>query len=328
MIQTQNSKIEGISVCVPNNLVVNQERLNLKDKEQFINLTGVKQHYLDEKKKFNTSDLCFYAAEDIIKKLQWKKKDINFLIFVSQSRNYILPSTSCILQDRLKLKKDIFTIDIPLGCSGYLYGLYNAFLVSKSMQSKGILLSGDMSSKFINMSDQKYFGLFGDAGSATAIDYSSLNDNESSFAFGTDGSGFKNLIFKSNGFETLSNTFLEMAGSKIFEFAIDEVPKQIKHILDKKKIDINDVDYLILHQANKFLMDNIVKKIKISPLKSLISIDKFGNTNSASIPVTLLNNKKKIKKAKVLISGFGVGYSWASAIINLDNIKFTNLLIK
>ena len=106
------------------------------------------------------------------------------------------------------------------------------------------------------------------------------------------------------------------------------MPKQIKHILDKKKIDINDVDYLILHQANKFLMDNIVKKIKISPLKSLISIDKFGNTNSASIPVTLLNNKKKIKKAKVLISGFGVGYSWASAIINLDNIKFTNLLIK
>ncbi len=326
MIETNNSKIAGISVCVPKNVINNKNRLQIKDKDQFINLTGVKKHYLDEKKKFNTSDLCLRAAEEIIKRLNWKKKDINFLIFVSQSRDYVLPASSCILQEKLKLKKDIFTIDIPLGCSGYVYGLYNAFLISKNMKSKGLLLSGDMSSKFINMLDQKYFGLFGDAGSATAIEYSQTNNNVSNFVFCTDGSGYKNLIFKSNGFETKKGTHLEMKGSKIFEFAINEVPKQIKSLLNKKSLNVNDVDFYILHQANKFLIESIIKKIEIPTDKNLTSIEKFGNTNSASIPVTILNNKKKLKNVKVLISGFGVGYSWASALINLNNIKLTNLI--
>ncbi len=326
MILTQNSKISGISVCVPNNLIKNTERLKFKDKEQFIKLTGVEEHYLDEKKIFKTSDLCFKAAKTIIDNLKWKKEEIEFLIFVSQSRDYLLPSTSCILQEKLNLKKNIFTLDIPFGCSGYVYGLFNSFLISNNLKGKGLLLSGDMSSKFINMNDEKYFGLFGDAGSATAIEFIKNKKFDSPFIFGTDGKGYKNLIYKSDGFKDSSEIFLEMEGPKIFEFAMEEVPKQINYLLKQKKLKDKDLNYCILHQANKFLIENIFKKLKISKKKNLLSINKFGNTNSASIPVTIFNNKDKIKKSKIIISGFGVGYSWASAIINLDNIKITKLM--
>ena len=171
MILTQNAKISGVSVCVPDNLVNNLKRLKFKDKKQFINLTGVSEHYLDERNLFKTSDLCLKAAEKIINDLKWKRDEIDFLIFVSQSRDYLLPSTACILQEKLKLKKNVFLLDIPFGCSGYVYGLFNSFLISSNTKGKGLLLCGDMSSKFIDMKDEKYFGLFGDAGSATAIEF-------------------------------------------------------------------------------------------------------------------------------------------------------------
>ena len=326
MILTHYAKISGVSVCVPDNLVNNLKRLKFKDKKQFINLTGVSEHYIDEKNLLKTSDLCLKAAEKIINDLKWKKDQIDFLIFVSQSRDYLLPSTACILQEKLKLKKNIFTLDIPFGCSGYVYGLFNSFLISSNLKGKGLLLSGDMSSKFIDMSDEKYFGLFGDAGSATAIEFTKDKKFETPFMFGTDGKGFKNLIYKSDGFKKSVNVFLEMEGPKIFEFAIEEVPKQINDLLKKSKLREKDINYCILHQANKFLIESILKKTKISYGKNLMSIQKFGNTNSASIPVTMVYNKDKIKNSKIIISGFGVGYSWASAIINLEKIKINNLL--
>ncbi len=326
MILTQNAKISGVSVCVPDNLVNNLKRLKFKDKKQFINLTGVSEHYLDERNLFKTSDLCLKAAEKIINDLKWKRDEIDFLIFVSQSRDYLLPSTACILQEKLKLKKNVFTLDIPFGCSGYVYGLFNSFLISSNMKGKGLLLCGDMSSKFIDMKDEKYFGLFGDAGSATAVEFTKDKKFDTPFTFGADGTGSNNLIYKSDGFNNSTNVFLEMEGPKIFEFAIEEVPKQINDLLKKSKHREKDLNYCILHQANKFLVESILKKTKISNDKNLMSIQKFGNTNSASIPVTILNNKDKVKNSKIIISGFGVGYSWASAIINLEKIKITNLL--
>jgi 3-oxoacyl-[acyl-carrier-protein] synthase-3 len=326
MILTQNAKISGVSVCVPNNLVNNLKRLKFKDKKQFINLTGVSEHYIDERNLFKTSDLCLKAAEKIINDLKWKRNEIDFLIFVSQTRDYLLPSTACILQEKLKLKKNVFTLDIPFGCSGYVYGLFNSFLISSNMKGKGLLLCGDMSSKFINMKDEKYFGLFVDAGSATAIEFTKDKKFDTPFSFGADGKGFNNLIYKSDGFNNSTNVFLEMEGPKIFEFAIEEVPKQINDLLKKSKHREKDLNYCILHQANKFLVESILKKTKISNDKNLMSIQKFGNTNSASIPVTILNNKDKVKNSKIIISGFGVGYSWASAIISLEKIKITNLL--
>ena len=199
MYSNNDCEISGISVCVPKKQINNKNYLKFKDKNEFIQHTGVNKHFLDLKRKISTSDLCLVASNKIIKNLKWKKKDIGFILFVSQTRDFILPNTACVLQKKLGLRKNILAYDIPLGCSGFVFGLYTAFLMSKNMKAKGLLLSGDMSSKFINLKDKKMFGLFGDAGTAVAIDYKKKYDNLSFFTFGTDGGGYKNLIYDSTG---------------------------------------------------------------------------------------------------------------------------------
>ena len=326
MYTNNDCEISGISVCVPKKQIINNKFLKFKDKKEFIRHTGVNKHFLDLKRSISTSDLCQVASNNIIKNLNWKKKDIGFLLFVSQTRDFMLPNTACVLQKRLGLNKNILAYDIPLGCSGFVFGLYTAFLMSKNMKTKGLLLSGDMSSRFIDFKDKKMLGLFGDAGTAVAIDYKKKASNFSYFSFGTDGGGYKNLIYNSDGMDLKkSKKFLEMDGAKIFEFALDEVPAQINKLISKSKNSINSIDYFVFHQANKFLLKTLMKKLKIPSQKIIYSIDDFGNTNAASIPITIFKNLKNKKNLKVLISGFGVGYSWASAILNLNNPKFSSL---
>jgi 3-oxoacyl-[acyl-carrier-protein] synthase-3 len=183
-----------------------------------------------------------------------------------------------------------------------------------------------MSTKFIDLKDPKMLGLFGDAGTAVAIDYQKKIENTTFFSFGTDGEGFKNLIYDSDGMNKLKkNKHLEMNGAKIFEFALKEIPEQIKKILKKSKNKFTSIDYFVFHQANKFLLETLMKKMKIPNKKVLYSIDDYGNTNSASIPITMFKNLKNKKNIKVLVCGFGVGYSWSSAIINLGNINYPTL---
>lgn len=326
MFTNKNCEISGISVCVPNTKIDNSNLLKIIDKSKFIQHTGVKRHFLNLKKNISTSDLCFIAANKIIKKLKWKKEDIGFLLFVSQTRDFVLPSTACILQKKLGLSKNILAYDIPLGCSGFVYGLYTAFLISKNMKSKGLLLTGDMISKLIDLKDENFFGLFGDAGAAIAIKYEKKLKNSSCFLFGTDGGGYKNLIYDNTSFNNFEKKyFLKMNGAKIFEFALNEVPPQIERLLSSSKNTISSIDYFIFHQANKFLINALMKKLKIPENKIIYSIDEFGNTNSASIPITIYKNLKNKPNVKILISGFGVGYSWASAIINLNKPKFSEL---
>jgi 3-oxoacyl-[acyl-carrier-protein] synthase-3 len=326
MFTSRYCEISGISVCVPNSQINNKKFLKISDKNEFIQSTGVKRHFLDLKKKISTSDLCIVAANKVIKNLKWKKKDIGFLLFVSQTRDFVLPATACILQKKLGLNKNILAYDIPLGCSGFVYGLYTAFLISKNMKSKGLLLTGDMSSKLIDFRDKKISGLFGDAGSAIAIKYKKKLKNFSFFSFGTDGEGYENLIYDSSGLNNLKKKqYLKMDGAKIFEFALDEVPMQIKKLLKSSKNKIKSIDYFIFHQANKFLIQTLMKKLKIPENKVIYSIDEFGNTNSASIPITIFKNLQNKYNIKILISGFGVGYSWASAIIKLNKPKFDSL---
>jgi 3-oxoacyl-[acyl-carrier-protein] synthase-3 len=326
MFTSRYCEISGISVCVPNSQINNKKFLKINDKNEFIQSTGVKRHFLDLKRKISTSDLCFVAANKVIKNLKWKKKDIGFLLFVSQTRDFVLPATACILQKKLGLNKNILAYDIPLGCSGFVYGLYTAFLMSKNMKSKGLLLTGDMSSKLIDFNDKKISGLFGDAGSAIAIKYEKKLKNFSYFSFGTDGGGYKNLIYDNSELNnSKKKQYLKMDGAKIFEFVLDEVPMQIKKLLKSSKNTIKSIDYFIFHQANKFLIQTLMKKLKITENKVIYSIDEFGNTNSASIPITIFKNLKNKYNIKILISGFGVGYSWASAIIKLNKPKFSGL---
>jgi 3-oxoacyl-[acyl-carrier-protein] synthase-3 len=183
-----------------------------------------------------------------------------------------------------------------------------------------------MSSKLIDFNDKKISGLFGDAGSAIAIKYEKKLKNFSYFSFGTDGGGYKNLIYDNSELNnSKKKQYLKMDGAKIFEFVLDEVPMQIKKLLKSSKNTIKSIDYFIFHQANKFLIQTLMKKLKITENKVIYSIDEFGNTNSASIPITIFKNLKNKYNIKILISGFGVGYSWASAIIKLNKPKFSGL---
>ena len=187
-----NSLISGISACVPKKKFLIQN-LKIFQIKKYIALTGVKERYFN--KNISASNLCLNAANKLIKKLKWKKKDIKFLIFVSQTRDHVLPSTACKLQDLLGLEKDVVAFDVPLGCSGYIYGLYLSFLLSENLK-KGLLLAGDSLSKVLDPDNPNLEALFGDAGTATAINYLKSKNINNYFSLNTDGSKYEKLIVK------------------------------------------------------------------------------------------------------------------------------------
>lgn len=320
---TLNSEITGITIALPKKKIINPSKN--KNDRNFISHTGVKSYFSNSQLK--TSQLCTAASKKLIDGLKWKKKQIGFLIFVSQTRDHILPQTSCKIQENLKLDNNVLVYDIPQGCSGFVNGLYMSFLISKNLKKNGILMCGDVVSKLIHKKDKKLKSLFGDCGAAVAIEYNKKNNYKNFFSFGTDGSGSDDLIYKSSGLNSYSEkSFLKMNGSKIFEFALNRVPLQIKKILMEAKKKIENIKYVIFHQANKYLIKNLGKKVGFREKKILYSIENFGNTNSASIPLTIFNNYKKIKNSDILISGFGVGLTWSSAIIKIKKLKQKHLI--
>ncbi len=319
MFTFNNAKICGISACVPNNI----EKNILTSKEK--SYLGVSKRYFDKKGFINTSDLCMESAKKILKSLHWKVSEIKFLLFVSQTRDFIFPSTACILQNKLGLKNDIIAYDIPLGCSGFIYGLFNSFSLAEKTKGKGLLLVGDMSSKFIDKNDKQNIMLFGDAGSAVAIDFTKKKTN-SFFSFGTDGSGSDYIKYTSDQFKKFSNSSFTMKGGNVFHYMVKKIPSEIIDLEKKSNSKIKQIDFFVFHQASKFLIEKISEKLNIDRNKVLLSLKDFGNTNSASIPITLLNSRKKIKKnSKLIFSGFGVGLSWGNVILDIKDIKFTKL---
>ena len=281
---TSGSEISGITISVPKTKMINPKKT--KSDIDFIKHTGVRSKYSNS--SLNTSELCIAAAEKLLNKLNWHKKNLGFLIFVSQTRDHILPQTACIIQNKLKLSKKLIVFDLPMGCTGFVNGLYLSFLLSKNLKKNGLLLCGDVVSKLISKNDIKLKSLFGDCASAIGIKYNSKNKDKNIFNFGTDGSGSEDLIYKSSGLNSfIEKDYLKMNGPKIVEFALNKVPKQIKELLKTNKKKITDINFAIFHQANKFLVENLGKKIGLNKKKILLSIKKYGNTNSASIPLTI-----------------------------------------
>ena len=317
-------EIKGVSSAVPRNIVDNRKSLKNKN---ILNLIGVHKRHLSNDNNLKTSDLCIAAAKKLISQNKIDKKNLNFLIFVSQTRDFILPSSAFLIQDKLKLKKKIFAIDLPLGCSGYIYGLFLSFLISSNIKGDGLLLCGDMSSRFINKKNESTYSLFGDPGTASFIKYK--KNSKSIFEIASDGSNFEDIILFNPNFYPQKNKskYLNMNGASVFNFAINEVPEQINNLLIKSNQSLKDIDYFVFHQANDFIINHISKKIGIPQHKILKSIKNFGNTNSASIPLSMNVNQNLIKdrKLKVILSGFGVGLSWASVLLNIDKLMLTNI---
>lgn len=343
-LEFKNVRIAGISAGVPKNVISNltpdsTDGLS-KDysPEEFVKATGVLERRISD--RLCTSDLCFHAAEKLISDLNWDKNEIEALIFVSQTADYVLPCTACILQDRLGLSKECYAADCTLGCSGWVYGLSQALsLLSFGTIKKALLLCGDAKKRAEGPRDP----LFGHAGTATAIEF---KEGESGFCFhfGTDGSGYDAIITPDGGsrnqvsaksfeLEEIDGKMMHrmqtrMKGMDVFSFGISTPPKSIKRLAEHYGFDYSSCDYLILHQANMKMNNMIAKKLKFNAEKVPSCMLHYGNTSSASIPLTIVTELKNkcTKNAKLLCCGFGVGLSWGTVYFEANDILISDLV--
>ncbi len=342
IFQVPNIKIAGISACVPEDEYDNHnyDWISEKERNTLIKTIGVekKRH---AKKGTTTSDLCFVSADNLINDLGWDRSEIDLLVFVSQSRDYIIPATAGLLQERLSLPKTCIAFDISLGCSGYVYGLsVITSMMATGRIKKGLLLTGDIITFNTSSRDKSSYPLFGDAGTATAIELD--NDaNPMMFNLQTDGSGYEAIIIPDGGirnFADKNTSFnyekigegivrnklnIALDGIKVFNFSLREVRPNINSLLKKFSLSTDDIDYFVFHQANKLMNETIRKQLKVDPDKMPYSLKDYGNTSSASIPLTIVTeiaDKVKNNKLTLLLSGFGVGLSWGSVILQTENI--------
>lgn len=344
-LDIRNVSLRGISACVPSAKDNIAEVYSWEGAENFISSTGIISRRRTEE-AVTAGDLCKWAAEKLIESLGWKKEEIGILVFVSQTPDHILPATSCGLQERLGLSKECYTLDISLGCSGWVYALS---VISALMQNgtigKGLLLAGDTVTKICSPEDKSTFPLFGDAGTATALQY----DTEAGgmkFVFNTDGSGYETIICRDGGSrrpfseeslkkiiigENISRrgTDLELDGMEVFSFGISKAPKSVKQLCEHFAIEPDSIDIYTFHQANRMMNEMIRKKLRLPAEKVPYSMNEFGNTSCASIPLTLVTRARDrltSEKLKHVACGFGVGLSWCSVYFETDKITIPELI--
>lgn len=328
LFSIENVSIAGIVSAVPPRIVNNLENSlfsTREEAEKFISITGIaeKRHVEND---VCTSDLCIKAANDLLEKLNWNKEEIDVLIFVTQTPDFPVPNTAIIVQDKLGLSKNTICFDVPLGCSGYVYGLsiLSQFLQNGQLK-KGLLLVGDTLSKQCSPLDKATYPLFGDAGSATALEYSV--GGKMDFNLWSDGSGFGDIIVPEGGYrnpftqESLvlkedndgnkrSGVNTYMNGTNVFSFGIGTVTQELKQFIEHFQVEKEQVEYFYFHQANRFMNDMIRKKLKLTPEQVPYSLHKYGNTSSATIPVTMtMQDAAGLKDKEVVMCGFGVGLS-------------------
>ncbi len=288
------------------------------------------------------SDLAFHAAEKLLADYSIDRKLIDFVILCTQSPDFFLPTTACILQNRLGLSTECGALDFNQGCSGFVYGLSMAKGLIETRQANNVLLlTAETYSKYIHPEDQTVRPIFGDAGAATLISAEKSEvDGLHSFHFGTDGSGAKHLIVpagasRNPAFRTSvkehvdkysnrrTNYHLYMNGSAIIDFALDAVPETVSKILDKADIKKEQVDYFIFHQANKFMLKLLQQKCDLQGAPYWNHVETTGNTVSCTIPLAieaLIREKDPSELSTVMVLGFGVGLSWAGCLVDLSHI--------
>jgi 3-oxoacyl-[acyl-carrier-protein] synthase-3 len=328
--RTQGARIAGVVSCVPPRVVDNAhfaERFGDKVAD-VVRMTGVQtRHWVED--GVTTSDLCARAIDVLVERLDWARDSIDALIFVSQTPDYRLPATACLLQDRLGLRKGVIGIDVSLGCSGYVYALWLASMMVQTGAAKRVLLAvGDTSSIMNDPNDRSTALLFGDAGTATAIEVAE-DAASMHFILGTDGSGGESLIVPKGGFRRcvghpkfadFPNDTLYMDGGEVFNFTLKAVPTLITETIAAAGIATEDYDLFLLHQANTFMIKHLSKKAKLPPEKVPINIDRFGNTSSATLPLLIGDvaaDQLRAKPCRVGLFGFGVGWSWSAASLEI-----------
>ncbi|MFZ5988182.1 MAG: ketoacyl-ACP synthase III [Bacillota bacterium] len=324
-----NVEIKGIACAVPDNIKRSEDYNEVFGEEsvrKFVNMTGVKTRHvaLDEQ---CSSDLCYVAAKKLMEKLNWEPSSIDALILITQTPDYAVPATACVLQHRLGLSEDCITFDINLGCSAYVYGVWLAStMISTQDINRVLLLVGDTSNFGINQNDSATAMIFGDGGSATALERTEGKNLK--YFLKTKGSSYKAIIVPAGHARSRAKTNtkasdceLTMSGSEVFSFTITDVPRTIKSFMSQYNIDKDNVDMYVFHQANLFILKQLAKKLGIPMEKVPVSIDRYGNTSGESIPLTLvdaLGDEESNEPIKLLLCGFGVGLSWGGIYLEID----------
>ena len=324
--------IKNLAIYLPEKIETNE-----KYDPRFIEKLGINQRHIVSEGE-SSSDIAIRAAEKI------DLSGVDFLLLCTQYPDYIVPSTACILQDRLKLPKSTGALEFSLGCSGYVYGLSLAkSLIESGLATRILFLTSDITSRIVNPCDKTIRPLFGDAATATLI---AAEESETpgldSFVFGSDGSGFDKLIVPAGGFRNesrlteeifetderdnvRSNFDLHMDGNAITYFSLRIAPKMVDEILEKSNLTREQIDHFIFHQVNSFMLDHIRKKCGLENRPFYSDIRDVGNTVSGTIPIGIsrvLDEKSPRELNRVMLMGFGVGLSWAGCIANLSHMNF------
>jgi 3-oxoacyl-[acyl-carrier-protein] synthase-3 len=344
-----NVAMTGLAACVPKHEVSNLEcDLFTQDEARvLVKTTGIERRRTSAS-DLCASDLCFESAEKLLQVSGTAREEIEALVLVTQYPDFPLPATSPILQSRLSLPKSCLTADLVLGCSGYVYGLsVISSLVSAMKLKKGLLLVGDAISKVVSGRDRSTMPLFGDAGTATLLEY-----NESAapikFDLGSDGSGHSAIIVPHGGlgsrhpadkesfdYEQLEGGIsrnkcqLILDGVEVFNFSLREPVQSVRQLMERFQHKIEDFDAFFFHQANLSMNELIRKKLKIPETKHPYSLKDFGNTSCASIPLTMVTKYRQeleSRKNRLLLCGFGVGLSWGSLILETEKITCPELI--
>jgi 3-oxoacyl-[acyl-carrier-protein] synthase-3 len=331
-------RIAGIASAVPAQVMSSLETagpagISPEEAQKIANMTGVHNRHVAPS-SCCTSDLACAAARRLLEDPKWEPESIDALAMVSQNHDYDLPATACILQDRLGLSHACSAFDMSLGCSGYVYGLWVCSGIVSGGARRVLLLAGDTISRTSAPQDRSTVFLFGDAGTATALEQDA-NAPDMTFVLGTDGSGKEFLIIPDSGFRNRSTpgSFvrrrnadgsvrgpldLYMDGAEVFAFTLREVPPMMAEVLSASGWTLEEMDAFVPHQANQFILQHLGKRLKIPAGKMVLSLDEFGNTSSASIPLSLsyrLGGRLRQERMKLILAGFGVGWSWGAATV-------------
>ena len=329
--------IKAISYYLPEKILTNEE-LVLDFPEWTVDKVaekiGIKQRHIASTGE-TALDMAEKAANLLFEEYKIDRTSIDFILLCTQSPDYFLPTSACILQDRLGLPTTCGALDFNLGCSGFVYGLSLAKgLIAGNIAKNILLITSETYSKYLYPKDKGNRTIFGDAAAVTLISTEGIAEILN-FSLGTDGGGYENLIVKSGALRKrnktnevkwdesgnpISDDCLYMNGTEIFNFTLESVPLLVEDVLKRNDLSKEKIDLFVFHQANKHMLNFLRKKIKIDENKFYYCMENFGNTVSSTIPIALKEAEKEDKlKGNILLAGFGVGYSWGGVILNIEN---------
>lgn len=320
-----HAEIAGLEYCLPERVEANEEMLRENPDwklEKIVEKTGITRRYLAAPDQ-TASDLCVEAAETLLGKAPLERQTVDTLLFCTQSPDFTLPTSACIIQNRLGLSTGTAAFDFNLGCSGFVYGLAVAgSMIEAGLSENVLLLCGDTYTKYIDLHDRTCRPIFSDAGTAAWVRRSE-RPRLGPFDLGTDGSGYCNLIVPNSGARPAGNggpggSALHMDGASVFMFTMSAVPENVRRLLSKAGLQKEQVDSFFFHQASRVVLDGITRNLQLPPDKVVRELEDVGNTVSATIPIALKRSADagRLRPGqRVLLCGFGVGYSWGACLL-------------